>query len=64
MSQEFYLILLCSWIDDVFQLDRLKNRTHKAQNFLGNLYTLASINVGPPHPTLIWSQPGLEPTTQ
>ena len=40
-----------------------ETRPHEAQSFLGSLYRLASINVGPPHPTLIWSQPGFEPTT-
>ena len=31
---------------------------------LCNLYKLSSINVGPPHPTLLWSPTSLESATQ
>ena len=31
---------------------------------MGNLHRLVSINVGPPHLTLMWSPPGIEPTTK
>ena len=43
---------------------RFAHRSHEAQGLLGNLCKLACINVGSPHPTLVWSPPSLEPATQ
>ena len=50
---------------DIFSIYlRLSPQPFLTEVFLGNLYRLDSINVGPPYPTLVWSQHSLELATQ
>ena len=52
MAHLCVLILL----EEQFCSQHSSHHSHiKLKGFLGILYRLASINVGPPHPTLIWT---------
>ena len=47
------------WADSAFQGQRCNQYSTERISILGS----KKMWVGPPHPTLIWSQPGLEPAT-